>query len=363
MPQLLHAGLQAALDRLAERHPAIARAARSKAKQGRAYGQLLSAVSPKGASGIAQFMPQTADWHGLADPFDPIEALRHSAAYLRELRDQFGNLGLAAAAHNAGPGRVSAWLASHRPCAAGPPAQLHADAGQAGLAAGANRRGGAPRAHRSKTKGPLHGDADANAELARDQSAQARRRSDGWWPARPVAEEAVAPGVEAAARMSEATSGIRAAGNSHSHFATLMRATLLRQRDQSAAVAFETSGEVLFWHLRQRWQDLFGARFDVLLYDLTSTYFEFAPPDDEADKRRHGYSRDKRSDCVQVVIALIVTPDGFPLGYEVLAGNTSDKTTLRGMLRKIEAQYVSRDNLDENGGGNQSLKRRPVAEL
>ena len=97
--------------------------------------------------------------------------------------------------------------------------------------------------------------------------------------------------------------------------------------------------EALFSHLRQRWQDLFGARFDVLLYDLTSTYFESPPPDDESDKRRHGYSRDKRSDCVQVVIALIVTPDGFPLGYEVLAGNTSDKTTLRGMLRKIEAQY------------------------
>ena len=95
----------------------------------------------------------------------------------------------------------------------------------------------------------------------------------------------------------------------------------------------------LFSHLRQRWQDLFGARFDVLLYDLTSTYFESAPPDDESDKRRHGYSRDKRSDCVQVVIALIVTPEGFPLGYEVLAGNTSDKTTLRTMLGKIEAQY------------------------
>ena len=63
------------------------------------------------------------------------------------------------------------------------------------------------------------------------------------------------------------------------------------------------------------------------------------PPDDEADKRRHGYSRDKRSDCVQVVIALIVTPDGFPLGYEVLPGNTADCTTLRDMLRKIEAQY------------------------
>jgi Transglycosylase SLT domain len=72
------------------------------------------AVSNKGAEGIAQFMPQTANWHGLADPFDPIEALRHSAAYLRELRDQFGNLGLAAAGYNAGPGRVSAWLAGKR---------------------------------------------------------------------------------------------------------------------------------------------------------------------------------------------------------------------------------------------------------
>jgi len=73
-----------------------------------------TAVSPKGAEGIAQFMPRTASWHGLFDPFDPIEALRHSAAYLRELLDRFGNLGLAAAAYNAGPGRVSAWLTSHR---------------------------------------------------------------------------------------------------------------------------------------------------------------------------------------------------------------------------------------------------------
>jgi hypothetical protein len=72
------------------------------------------AVSPKGASGIAQFMPQTATWHGLAEPFDPIEALRHSAGYLRELRDRFGNLGLAAAGYNAGPGRVREWLAGHR---------------------------------------------------------------------------------------------------------------------------------------------------------------------------------------------------------------------------------------------------------
>src|SRR5207342_873893 len=69
------------------------------------------------------------------------------------------------------------------------------------------------------------------------------------------------------------------------------------------------------------------------------TYFESDPPADATDKRRYGYSRDKRSDCVQVVIALIVTPEGFPLGYEVLPGNTSDKTTLRDMLQKIEAQY------------------------
>jgi Transposase DDE domain len=97
--------------------------------------------------------------------------------------------------------------------------------------------------------------------------------------------------------------------------------------------------EALFSHLRQRWADLFGADFEVLLYDLTSTYFESPPPDDDKDKRRYGYSRDKRSDCVQVVIALIVTPKGFPLAYEVLPGNTSDKTTLRAMLRKIETQY------------------------
>jgi len=97
--------------------------------------------------------------------------------------------------------------------------------------------------------------------------------------------------------------------------------------------------EQLFGHLRQRWQDLFGARFEVLLYDLTSTYFESDPVFEETDKRQFGYSRDKRPDCVQVVIALIITPEGFPLAYEVLPGNTSDKTTLRDFLRKIEAQY------------------------
>jgi|HubBroStandDraft_6_1064221.scaffolds.fasta_scaffold51996_2 hypothetical protein len=72
------------------------------------------AVSPKGAQGIAQFMPQTADWRGLADPFDPIEALKNSASYLHDLQTKFGNLGLAAAGYNAGPGRVSSWLAGRR---------------------------------------------------------------------------------------------------------------------------------------------------------------------------------------------------------------------------------------------------------
>ena len=97
--------------------------------------------------------------------------------------------------------------------------------------------------------------------------------------------------------------------------------------------------QALFDHLVNRWRDLFNASFEVLLYDLTSTYFESDPPEDDNDKRRFGYSRDKRSDCVQVVIALIVTPQGFPLAYEVLAGNTADNTTLRAFLHKIESQY------------------------
>jgi len=97
--------------------------------------------------------------------------------------------------------------------------------------------------------------------------------------------------------------------------------------------------QALFDHLVARWRDLFNVRFDVLLYDLTSTYFEANPPFPEGDKRRHGYSRDRRSDCVQVVIGLVVTPEGLPLGYEVLSGNTADNTTLRGFLDRIERQY------------------------
>jgi transposase len=95
----------------------------------------------------------------------------------------------------------------------------------------------------------------------------------------------------------------------------------------------------LFDHLVARWRDLFNASFDVLLYDLTSTYFEADPPFAEGDKRRYGYSRDRRPDCVQVIIALVVTPEGLPLAYEVLPGNTADKTTLRGFLDRIERQY------------------------
>jgi Transposase DDE domain len=95
----------------------------------------------------------------------------------------------------------------------------------------------------------------------------------------------------------------------------------------------------LFDHLVERWRDLFNARFDVLLYDLTSTYFEADPPFREGDKRRHGYSRDHRPDCVQVVIALVVTPEGLPLAYEVLPGNTADNTTLRDFLDRIDRQY------------------------
>jgi len=95
--------------------------------------------------------------------------------------------------------------------------------------------------------------------------------------------------------------------------------------------------DALFQFLKGRWQDLFGARYEVLLYDLTSTYFESNPPGEGL--RQYGYSRDKRHDCTQVVIALIVTPEGLPLTYEVLAGNTADSTTLKDFLAHIERLY------------------------
>jgi len=103
--------------------------------------------------------------------------------------------------------------------------------------------------------------------------------------------------------------------------------------------------EQMFSFLKRQWNELFKASYDVLLYDLTSTYFECDPPEETEGLRRFGYSRDRRSDCVQVVIALIVTPEGFPVAYEVMPGNTSDKTTLPDFLGKIEKQYGKMNRL------------------
>src|SRR5260370_5860999 len=93
----------------------------------------------------------------------------------------------------------------------------------------------------------------------------------------------------------------------------------------------------LFVHLQIRWKELFEVEFDLLMYDLTSTYVEGEA--EQNPKAKYGYSRDGRPDCKQVVIALVMTPTGFPLAYEVMDGNTSDKTTLKSFLDKIESQY------------------------
>lgn len=100
--------------------------------------------------------------------------------------------------------------------------------------------------------------------------------------------------------------------------------------------------DALFGHLKERWSGLFGASYDILLYDLTSSYFEVDAGGATTEASRlkaFGYSRDKRPDCLQIVIALIITPEGLPVGYEVMRGNTSDKTTLAGMLEKITRRY------------------------
>ena len=93
----------------------------------------------------------------------------------------------------------------------------------------------------------------------------------------------------------------------------------------------------LFVWLKQKWADLFAADFEVLLYDLTSTYFEGEM--EQNPKALRGYSRDGRGDCLQLVIALVITPDGFPLAYEVMKGNTSDRNTLPAFLKQIENTY------------------------
>lgn len=98
----------------------------------------------------------------------------------------------------------------------------------------------------------------------------------------------------------------------------------------------EHKTELFVW-LKQKWAELFAADFEVLLYDLTSTYFEGEMEDNP--KARRGYSRDHRPDCPQVVIALVVTPDGFPLAYEVMNGNTTEHKTLAPFLERIERTY------------------------
>jgi hypothetical protein len=99
----------------------------------------------------------------------------------------------------------------------------------------------------------------------------------------------------------------------------------------------------LFQHLRARWQDLFAVQYEVLLYDLTSTYFEGAAED--IPKATYGYSRDHRGDCKQVVLALVVTPEGLPLAYEILPGNTPDKQTLKAFLAQLEALHGQADRI------------------
>ena len=116
--------------------------------------------------------------------------------------------------------------------------------------------------------------------------------------------------------------------------------------------------DALMGHLQERWSDLFGAECQILLYDLTSTYFEGEAEGVESAAR--GYSRDHRADTLQVVVALVVTPEGFPVAYEVFDGDTADVTTLEEIVDKIENKYgmkgrvwvfdrgiVSEDNLQD----------------
>ncbi|MBL9153519.1 MAG: IS1634 family transposase [Verrucomicrobiales bacterium] len=110
-------------------------------------------------------------------------------------------------------------------------------------------------------------------------------------------------------------------------------------------------------HLLERYQSWFGVEFEFLLYDVTSTYFEGKA--ERNPKAKRGYSRDQRSDCKQVNIGLVVTPEGLPIGYEVFAGNTADVSTVEDMIEMMEKKYgqakriwvmdrgmVSEDNLD-----------------
>lgn len=96
-------------------------------------------------------------------------------------------------------------------------------------------------------------------------------------------------------------------------------------------------------HLKERLGELFGLQYDLLLYDITSTYFEGEVADNEQAKR--GYSRDHRPDCKQVCIALVVGRGGMPLGYEIFDGNRADVTTVKGIVKQIESQYGRADRI------------------
>jgi transposase len=110
--------------------------------------------------------------------------------------------------------------------------------------------------------------------------------------------------------------------------------------------------------LRQRLGQLFELSYDVLLYDLTSTYFEGDCAGNPMAKR--GYSRDSRPDCLQVVIALIVTTDGYPLGYEVFDGNTNDATTVAQIVAKVEAEHGKSERIWIMDRGNVSAANLQV---
>ena len=101
--------------------------------------------------------------------------------------------------------------------------------------------------------------------------------------------------------------------------------------------------EKLEAHLKTRVCELFDTKLDILLYDVTSTYFEGLA--EENPQAQYGYSRDHRSDCKQVCIGLVVTPDGFPLGYEVFAGNAHDSTTVQQMIDALERKYGRADRV------------------
>ncbi len=115
--------------------------------------------------------------------------------------------------------------------------------------------------------------------------------------------------------------------------------------------------EKLFSHLRKRYESCFGSRFEFLLYDITSTYFEGQCTRNPQAQR--GYSRDNRPDCKQVCIGLVVSPEGLPLAYEVFDGNRADVTTVQDIVERMEQHYgvaeriwvvdrgmVSEDNLE-----------------